>query len=70
MCVFESGSAVRGSFDEVARRGVWWEGGRRHAVPERMELVCSPELGKEAVELLGALLPVYERIAGTLPEDG
>jgi hypothetical protein len=70
MCVFESGSAVRRSFDEVARRGVWWEVGRRHAVPERMELVCSPELGKEAVELLGALLPVYERIAGTLPEDG
>jgi hypothetical protein len=66
-CVFESSSDIRGSFDEVGRRGVWWEVGRRHDVPGELELVCSPDLGREAEEVLGALLPVYERIAGTVP---
>jgi hypothetical protein len=67
-CVFESASDVRGSFDEVSRRGVWWELGRRHEVPGELDFVCSSELGREAVDVLGALLPVYERIAGTVPE--
>ena len=63
-CVFDSSTALRESFDEVARRGVWWEVGRRHEVPAELDFVSSPELGREAVELFEALLPVYERIAG------
>ena len=68
LCVFESTTDLSGSFDEVGRRGVWWEVGCRHAVPEELEHVCAPKLGEEAAQVLGALLPVYERIAGTLPE--
>jgi hypothetical protein len=63
-CVFESTSDVGGSFDEVSRRGVWWEVGRRHEVPHEMDFVCSSALGDAAGQVLEALLPVYERIAG------
>ncbi len=69
-CVFESGVDLRGSLDEISRRGVWWELGQRHEVPAELDHVCSPALGKEAVAVLGALLPIYERIAGTLPTEG
>ena len=62
-CVFRSDSDLPGSFDEVARRGVWWELGRRHELPDELEFVASPELGREAEAVLGALLSVYERIA-------
>jgi hypothetical protein len=62
--VFESSDDLAGSFDEVQRHGVWWELGRRHELPEELDLVCSPDLGREAGALLAALLPVYERIAG------
>lgn len=65
---FESCTDLGGSFDEVARRGVWWEIGRRHALPEALDHVCSPALGEEAAEVFGALLQPYERIAGTLPD--
>jgi hypothetical protein len=37
-------------------------------VPGELDFVCSTELGQEAVDVLGVLLPVYERIAGTVPE--
>ncbi len=60
--VFESSSDLGRSFDEVRRRGVWWEIGRRHAVPEELDFVCSPELGREAAEILAYLLPLYERL--------
>jgi hypothetical protein len=61
-CCFHSTDDPPGSFDEVARRGVWWEIGRRHEIPAEMDLVCSAELGGEAAEILGRLLPLYERI--------
>jgi len=63
-CVFDSSTALHESFDEVARRGVWWEVGRRHEVPAELDFVCSPELGREVVEIFESLLPIYERIAG------
>jgi hypothetical protein len=66
-CVFESPTDIRGSFDEVQRRGVWWEIGRRREVPTELDHICSPDLGQEASTTLGALLPSYDRIAGTIP---
>jgi hypothetical protein len=69
-CVFESATDLRGSLDEIARRGVWWEVGRRHEVPGELDHLCSPEFGTEAAEILEGLLPIYERIAGDLPAGG
>ena len=56
--VFESGTDLAGSFDEVRRRGVWWELGRRHEIPGELDFVCSPALAAEAAELFAALLPL------------
>jgi hypothetical protein len=64
MLVYTSEGKLAESFDEVRRHGVWWEVGRRHVLPDALDHVCSPELGREAAEVLGALLPIYERIAG------
>jgi hypothetical protein len=61
-CVFDSAADLPGSFDEVRRRGVWWEAARAHALPERIDHVASPELGAEATRVLGSLLPLYERL--------
>jgi len=57
------------ALDQIWRHGVWWEIGRRHDVPAELEHISSPALGEETTKILGALLPVYERIAGTLPEE-
>jgi len=61
-CTFDSPANLPGSFDEVRRRGVWWEAARVHDVPARIDHVSSPELGAEAARVLGALLPLYERL--------
>ncbi len=60
--VFESPADVVGSFDEVQRRGAWWEIGRRYDLPASHSLVCSPGFGEEVGAMLDALLPIYERI--------
>lgn len=62
--VFCSPGDLRGSFIEVERRGVWWEIGRVHAIPEALDHVCSPALGREVAEAFRGLLPTYDRIAG------
>jgi hypothetical protein len=62
--VFESATDVAGSFDEVRRRGVWWELGRRLELPAELPRVSSPALGVEIAEAFRALLPLFERIAG------
>ena len=62
---FETETDVAGSFDEVNRRGVWWEIGRRFDLPEQAALVASPEFGRDAVDLFEALLPLYERVVGS-----
>lgn len=54
---------VEASFREVRRRGVWWELGSRYDLPAAVGLVTSPALGREAERILGALLPLQERIA-------
>ncbi len=62
--VFESAEDLAGSFDQIRRRGVWWELGKRHRLPAALDHVCSAELGQETRTLFKALLPLYERIAG------
>lgn len=62
--VFESATDLRGSFDEVRRRGIWWELGRSHELPEALSHVSSPALGAETARLFLNLLPIYDRIAG------
>jgi hypothetical protein len=66
--VFSSPSDIVGSFAEVARHGVWWEVGRRHELPVSLEHVTSESLGTEAAALFARMLPVYERIAGKIPQ--
>jgi uncharacterized protein YktB (UPF0637 family) len=60
---FETQEDVAGSFDEVNRRGVWWEIGRRYALPARAEFIASPGFGSEVIEVFESLLPLYERVA-------
>ncbi len=62
---FETETDVAGSFDEVSRRGVWWEIGCRFDLPAQAELVASPEFGHQAIDLFETLLPLYERIVGS-----
>ena len=62
---FETETDIAGSFNEVNRRGVWWEIGRRYALPAKAKLVASAEFGREALDLFEALLPVYEQVVGS-----
>jgi hypothetical protein len=63
-CVLETPDSLGPSFDEVRRRGVWWELGRRWDLPADLPFVCSPEFGAEATRIFQALLPLYDRIEG------
>jgi hypothetical protein len=60
---FESDTDVVGSFDEVRRRGVWWELGRRLELPAELERVASPDLALEIAAAFRTLLPLFDRIA-------
>ena len=62
--VFASPSDWRGAFDEVRRRGVWFELGVRLELPEQLERVTSAALGSEAARVFRALRPLHTRIAG------
>jgi hypothetical protein len=66
--IFESPSDWQGAFTEVARRGVWFEIGTHRDLPEASEWVASPALGAEALRVFDALLPFYERVAGSSRE--
>lgn len=63
-CVVESPHDLSLSFDEVRRRGVWWELGRRYGLPGAKPLVCAARYGDEVARIFAALLPAYERISG------
>ena len=52
------------TFDEVNRRGVWWELGRRFEVPGELPLISSAEFGREAAGIFERMLPVYDLIVG------
>lgn len=60
--VFESDEDWMRAFDEVRRRGVWWELGRRYELPDALPVVTSTNLGREALHVLEGLLPLYRRI--------
>ncbi len=68
--VFESGSDWSGSFDEVRRRGVWWEVGLRFDLPGAAALVHSASLGGRAADEFSILLPCVDRIVGVGPSEG
>lgn len=67
--VFQSEADWRGAFDEASRRGVWFELGDRRDLPEALAWATSPALGREACRIFGALLPLYDRLAGHAEED-
>jgi hypothetical protein len=62
--VFDSQDGLVPSFQEVARRGVWWEIGTRYEVPRALPLIDSADLFGETARIFRALLPIYDRIAG------
>jgi len=61
--VFEDPVDLGGAFDEVKRRGVWWEVGRRWNLPESLPLLSSSELSGRIGEIFEALLPSFLRAA-------
>jgi hypothetical protein len=63
-CVIETRHDLPATFAEARQRGVWWELGRRYAIPASLPLVCSAEFGGEVASIFATLLPVYDRIAG------
>ena len=63
-CVYESPRDWKGAFEEVGRRGVWFELGLRRDLPEAASWVGSPALGEETYRIFRALLPLYDRLAG------
>lgn len=63
-CVLRTAGPIGPTFDEVRRRGVWWELGVRLELPDAIDVVASPELGRRAAEVFAGLVPLYERIAG------
>ena len=63
--IFESTSDWLGAFDEVRRRGVWFEIGVRYDLPACLEVVTSPEIGRITARVFKGLLPLYERVAGS-----
>jgi hypothetical protein len=62
--VHESESDFDGAFQEVARRGVWFEVGERLDLPGAMAVVTSEKLAERASTVFQALLPHFERLAG------
>jgi hypothetical protein len=61
-CVFISPTDWDEAFAEVARRGVWWELGRRWDLPGSFELVGSSAWSGAVTEVLLALRPLYDLI--------
>jgi len=67
---FDSPTDWAGAFDEVARRGVWFEVGERHDLPGAAAWAGSPAMGRDACALFRALLPLYDRLAGHVDARG
>ena len=59
--VFASAEDWAASFEEVRRRGVWWELGQRLDLPAALPVVTSPALGDVARQVFRALAPVLAR---------
>jgi hypothetical protein len=61
-CVLASATDWDDAFVEVARRGVWWELGRRWELPESFDLVGTPAWSDAVADVVLALHPLYELI--------
>jgi len=61
-CVFTSASDWDEAFVEAARRGVWWELGRRWDLAESFDLLSTPAWSGEVSDVLSVLRPLYEKI--------
>lgn len=61
-CVFSSQTDWDEAFVEVARRGVWWELGRRWDLPASFELIETPAWSDAVADVLVALRSLYGRI--------
>jgi hypothetical protein len=61
--VLESPTDWPAAFDEVARRGVWFELGERRELPADLAWASSSRLGRDASAIFRALLPLYDRLA-------
>ncbi len=61
-CVFSSRSDWVEAFEEVKRRGVWWELGRRWELPESIELIGSPVWSDAVADVLLSLRPLYLQV--------
>jgi hypothetical protein len=61
-CVFTSETDWDEAFVEAARRGVWWELGRRWDLPSSFPLVGTPAWSGAVADVLLALRPLYDRI--------
>jgi len=61
-CVFESTTDWDAAFAEVARRGVWWEVGKRWDLPDALPLITTPDWSGAVADVLEALVPLYDRI--------
>jgi hypothetical protein len=61
-CVFTSASDWDEAFVEAARRGVWWELGRRWNLAESFDLLSTPAWSGEVSDVLSVLRPLYEKI--------
>lgn len=59
--VFASAGDWAQSFEEVRRRGVWWELGQRLDLPAGLPVVTTGRLGEVARQVFRALLPVLAR---------
>lgn len=63
-CVHQSAQDWKAAFEEVGRRGVWFELGVRRNLPEAASWVGSSAMGEEAYRVFRALMPLYDRLAG------
>jgi hypothetical protein len=61
-CVFTSESDWDEAFVEAARRGVWWELGRRWDLPASFDLVGTPAWSGAVADVFLALSPLYDLI--------
>jgi len=61
-CVFTSETDWDQAFVEVARRGVWWELGRRWDLAASHELVETPAWSDAVADVFLALRPLYDKI--------
>jgi hypothetical protein len=61
-CVFTSETDWDQAFVEVARRGVWWELGRRWDLPASYELVETPAWSDVVADIFLALRTLYDKI--------